>query len=118
MKNAIKIIDEDDRDKLLITHYQFFSTILGKKINILNRWYLWDNNTHPTENHKYFNFYKEMVKKNIISNNIKVIYLLGQKNEISFQNVKNYFTDLCFESKTIVEDRFSMHEIKNCEKIK
>ena len=118
LKNAIKIIDEDDRDKLLITHYQFFSTILGKKINILNRWYLWDNNTHPTENHKYFNFYKEMVKKNIISNNIKVIYLLGQKNEISFQNVKNYFTDLCFESKTIVEDRFSMHEIKNCEKIK
>ena len=118
LKNAIKIIDEDDRDKLLITHYQFFSTILGKKINILNRWYLWDNNTHPTENHKYFNFYKEMVKKNILSNNIKVIYLLGQKNEISFQNVKNYFTDLCFESKTIVEDRFSMHEIKNCENIK
>ena len=54
IKNAIQRIDNDDREKILITHYQFISTILNKNLNILNRWYLWDNNTHPTENHKYF----------------------------------------------------------------
>ena len=116
IKEALKIIDDDDREKTLITHYQFISTFLDKPLNILNRWYLWDNNTHPTENHKYFQFYKSLVDKNIKKNKVKVVYLLGQKNEINFKNVKNYFTDTCFKSKTIVPDRFSMHEIVKCKK--
>jgi hypothetical protein len=114
IKDALNIIKNDEREKILITHYQFISTILGKNINILNRWYLWDDNTHPTERHKYFEFYKSMVNKNIKSNNIKVIYLLGQKNEILFDNVKNYFTDVCFESNIIVLNKFSSHKIINC----
>ena len=117
LRKAINIIDEDEREKTLITHYQFISTVLDKNLNIINRWYLWDNNTHPTENHKYFDIYKSLVNRNINSNNIKVIYLLGQGNEdITFNNIKNYFTDLCFESKTLVEKRFSVHEIKKCKK--
>ena len=116
IKEALKVIDGDNREKTLITHYQFISTFLDKPLNILNRWYLWDNNTHPTENHKYFEFYKSLVDKNIKKNKVKVVYLLGQKNEINFKNVKNYFTDTCFKSKTIVPDRFSMHEIVKCKK--
>ena len=115
---ALKEIKNDSREKTLITHYQFFSTFLDQNLNILNRWYLWDNNTHPTENHKYFHVYKNLVNKNIKSNNVKVIYLLGHENEILFKNVKNYFTDYCFKSKTLVDKRFSSHEIVNCKKIK
>lgn len=114
IKNAMEKINNDERRKTLITHYQFISTVLDKDLNILNRWYLWDNNTHPTENHKYFNFYKKMINKNINDNNIQVIYLLGQENEILFRNVRNYFTELCFESKTLVEKKFSIHEIIDC----
>ena len=114
LKNAVKIIENDKRQIALLTHYQFISTILDKKLNILNRWYLWNNNTHPTENHKYFEFYKSMINKNIKSNNVEVIYLLGQKNEFLFYKVKNYFTDVCFESKTIIQGRFSSHKIINC----
>ena len=51
-----------------------------------------------------------------VKNKIKVIYLLGQENEINFKNVKNYFTDMCFESKTIIPNRFSSQEIVNCKK--
>ncbi len=116
LKKAIEVIKNDDREKTLITHYQFISTVLNKNLNILNRWYLWDNNTHPTENHKYFYFYKSLINRNIKSNDVKVIYLLGQENEILFENVKNYFTDLCFKSKTLEEKRFSVHEIINCKK--
>ena len=116
LKNAIQVIESDSREKSLITHYQFISTILNKNLNILNRWYLWDNNTHPTENHKYFHIYKSLINRNIQNNNIKVIYLLGLENEILFENVKNYFTDLCFESTNLVEKRFSVHEIVNCKK--
>ncbi|MDA9073164.1 hypothetical protein N9J69_01590, partial [Pelagibacteraceae bacterium] len=114
IKNAIQKIDNDDREKILITHYQFISTILNKNLNILNRWYLWDNNTHPTENHKYFEFYKKMVSNNLINNKIKVIYLLGQENEILFDDVNNYFTDICFKSKTLEKNKFSSHEIIDC----
>ena len=116
LKKAIKLIENEKREITLITHYQFFSTVLDKNLNILNRWYLWDNNTHPTENHKYFDNYRSLINKNIKSNKIEVIYLLGQENEILFNNVKNYFTDLCFKSKTLVENRFSIHEIVKCKK--
>ena len=114
IKKAISVIDNDNREKILITHYQFFSTFLNKPLNILNRWYLWDNNTHPTENHKYFEIYKSLVNRNMKNNKIKVIYLLGQENEIKFENVKNYFTDTCFESKTLIQNRFSSHKLIKC----
>ena len=116
IKKAIEKINNDNREKTLITHYQFMSTILDKPLNILNRWYLWDNNTHPTENHKYFEFYKSLVNRNMKENKIKIIYLLGQENEIKFDNVKNYFTDTCFESKTFIPNRFSAHKLVNCKK--
>ena len=116
IEKALKVINDDERKKSLITHYQFVSTILGKPMNVLNRWYLWDNNTHPTENHRYFEFYKSLINKNIIKNNVEVIYLLGQKNEIKFEKIKNYFTDMCFENKIIIQDRFSSHKLINCNK--
>ncbi len=114
LKKAIEVISKDSREKTLITHYQFISTFIDKPLNILNRWYLWDNNTHPTEKHKYFEFYKSLVNKNIKKNNVEVIYLLGQENEIKFEKVKNYFTETCFESKTIIQNRFSSHKLIRC----
>ena len=116
IKKAIKVITNDNRKKVLITHYHFMSTFLDKPFYIFNRWYLWDNNTHPTENHKYFEIYKSLIKKNIDKNKVEVIYLLGQKNEIKFERIKNYFTNICFKSETIIPKRFSLHEIVNCNK--
>ena len=55
-----------------------------------------------------------MIKKNLKKNNISVIYLLGLENEILFRHVKNYFTDVCFESKTLEENKFSVHKIISC----
>ena len=112
IKKAIKVIKEDSREKILITHYQFFSLILDDNLNIINRWYLWDNNTHPTESHKYFGFYKKMINKNLSKNKIKIIYLLG--SEIEFEKIKNYFADTCFKSTKVVEGELSYHEIINC----
>ena len=116
LKQALKIVNNDDRNLTLITHYNFMSTILNKNFFILNRWYLWDNNTHPTENHKYFNIYKSLISKNIKKNNIEVVYLLGYENEILFENVKNYFTGVCFKSNVIIQKKFSSHKIVNCNK--
>ena len=121
-KKELKIIQEvidtlklDTRNKTIVTNYQFFSVVLGEDLNLLNRWYLWGNDTHPTKGHKYFNFYKKMINENIEKNNIKVIYLLGQHNEeIVFKDIEQYFTDKCFNSKTLIEGIFSHHEIIGC----
>ena len=114
IQKAINVIEKDTRSKTLITHYQFMSTFLNKPLNILNRWYLWDNNTHPTENHKHFAVYKSLINKNIKENKVEVIYLLGNENEILFDNIKNYFNDICFKNKIIIKKRFSSHEIISC----
>ena len=112
----IETLESDKRKKTLITHYQFISTVLDKNLNILNRWYLWDNNTHPTENHRYFEVYKSLINNNIKKNEVKVIYLFGEEKEIEFKNIKNYFTDTCFESKTIIQNRFTSHKLIECKK--
>mgnify|MGYP006102253319 FL=1 len=116
IKKALTVINLDSRKKILITHYQFFSLLLNEDLNILNRWYLWDNNTHPTENHKYFNVYKGMVNKNLKKNSIEVIYLLGPDKEINFKNIINYFDGVCFKNNIIVENKFSYHEVIKCKK--
>ena len=114
IKTAISVISNDSRKKIVITHYQFLSLILDEDLNILNRWYLWDNNTHPTENHKYFDFYKKFTTKNFEQNEISVIYLLGSDDEIPFSKIKNYFIDKCFKNITIIDKKFSVHELKKC----
>ena len=114
IKKALILIKADKRKKIIITHYQFFSMLLDEDLNILNRWYLWNNNTHPTESHKYFEIYKQMVNKNLEKNEIKVIYLLGPDKKILFSNIENYFDNLCFENNFIIKDKFSYHEIKDC----
>ena len=114
IKKAIDVMTKDTRNKTLLTHYHFMSLISNQKFNILNRWYLWSNDTHPTENHKYYKIYKSFIKKNLKENKIEVIYLLGQKNEINFENVKNYFEGFCFENKVIISQRFSSHKIIKC----
>ena len=116
IKKALTLIKLDHRKKILITHYQFFSLLLEEDLNILNRWYLWNNNTHPTENHKYYEFYKKMVNENVKKNSIEVIYLLGSDKEMNFKYIVNYFDGVCFKNNIVVENKFSYHEIKSCKK--
>jgi len=111
---VIKQLKADKRKKVIITHYQFFSLILNEDLNILNRWYL-GHHTHPTENHKYFDYYKDFVNKQFKKNNIEVVYLISFiDNEMNFNNIKIYLTDSCFKDGEIVKNKFSYHEIKNC----
>jgi len=114
LRTVINRLKEDNRKKIVITHYQFLSLILSEDLNILNRWYL-DHHSHPTPDHKYFAYYKDFVNKQLTKNNIEVIYLISStKNEMAFDKVKVYFTEKCFQNKEVIEGKFSFHEIKNC----
>jgi len=114
LNEVIDVLKKDRRKKTIITHYQFFSLILDEDLNILNRWYL-DHNTHPTKNHKYFNYYKNFVNKNLNNNKVEVIYLVSfTEKEMTFDNIKVYFTDKCFENNFLIENKLSYHEIIKC----
>ena len=114
INEAIELLRKDQRKKVVITHYQFFSLVLDEDLNILNRWYL-DHNTHPTENHKYFNYYKDFVNKNLEKNNIKVIYLVSfTEKEMEFDRIKIYFPEKCFKNNFLVKNKLSFHEINEC----
>ena len=88
--------------------------VLNEDLNILNRWYL-DHNTHPTINHKYFDYYKDFVNKNLEKNNIEVIYLVSfTEKEMTFDKIKIYFTEKCFKNNFLIENKLSYHEIIKC----
>ena len=114
LQKAFEILKEENENSYIITHYQFFSTILKKKFYILNRWYIWDNNSHPTENHKYFSYYKKFASNNFEKNKIKNIYLINEKNEINFNNIKNYFENKCFSEEKMLNERLIKLSLKNC----
>tara|TARA_B100001564_G_scaffold239957_1_gene203036 strand:+ start:380 stop:1945 length:1566 start_codon:yes stop_codon:yes gene_type:complete len=114
LQKALEILKKEKENSYIFTHYQFFSTILNEKFYILNRWYLWDNNSHPTENHKYFAYYKKFASNDFDKNKIKNIYLINEKNEISFKNIRNYFDNKCFTEEKILNERLIKLSLKNC----
>lgn len=114
LQNVIKILQNENENSYLITHYQFFSAIFQKKFFLLNRWYIWNNNSHPTENHKYFSYYKDFVSKNLKKNKIKKIYLISENKEFKLNKIKNYFADTCFEEEKKFNERLIKLTLKTC----
>ena len=50
-------LQNDQRNKMLITNYSFFSVILDKKLYSPGRWYLSDGTDYPLKNNKFFKKY-------------------------------------------------------------
>jgi len=108
LKNTVEVIKNDNREKMVVTNYQFFSVILEEDLNIPNRWYL-GNASHPHKNHKYYKFYKDHFEKILSKNNIQVIYTveLSNKDAIHFQkDFESYTDNTCF-------DRFVINRISS-----
>ena len=38
----------------------------------------------------------------------------GNENEMIFDKIKVYFAEKCFKNNIIIKNKFSYHEIKNC----
>ncbi len=98
IKESIDIIDSNKLNKMLITHYQFFSSFIGANLNIPNRWY-YPNNTFPTsKNHKYLDDYNKRFLKKISEKNIQIIYVVESRSgEFNFINFENLLKTNCFK---------------------
>ncbi len=75
IKMALKIIKEDKSKKMLITDYQFISVFL-KEYDYSPTRFWYDFHGYPSEDNKYFSYWKQFVLKKIKNNNIKNIYVL------------------------------------------
>ena len=112
--NEIKnYLIKDGRNKMLMTNYSFFSSILGKKFSSTARWHIFDGTDYPQKNNKYFMSYKNLLINSIKNDNIAVIYTI---NPVKNSNIYDYIEENCFKEKKITKILTS-YEIKKCEEI-
>jgi len=112
--NEIKLqLIKDKRNKMLISNYSFFSTILNEKLFSPSRWYLSDGTDYPLKENKYSSSYKRFLIDIIQKNNVSVIYIIHpQEKSIIF----NYIDENCFTEVEIFKSLKS-YELKNCNEI-
>ena len=115
LKNAIKILKNEKRKKMVITHYQFFSLILEQDLSIPNRWSLYHHNIYPIKNNKYVKYYKDFFNKNLRSNEIEVIYIIKSKPDenIKIEQFAIHLDNICLNTK-VINELLSVHEIQSC----
>ena len=112
--NEIKTyLSDDRRNKMVMTNYSFFSTILGKKLFSTTRWHIFDGTDYPQKNNKYFASYKKLLINSIKLNNVEVIYTI---DPVKNSNIYDYINQNCFEEKQITEILIG-YELKQCEEI-
>ena len=117
LKNFQNLIQSDTNNKIVITEYNFFSSILNEKLYSLSRTY--DDISYPLKDSKYFYEYKTFVIKKIKTNNIKSIYILHvnplsekKYNQLLF----DYVSKNCFEKEA--KNNFITHlKVKNCREL-
>jgi len=105
----------DNRTKMLMTHYSFFSAALNQKLFATTRNFLTDNSSHPfsKKEHDYYLSYKNLFIKTIKNNNIKVIYTISP---LKGSLIYNYLDKNCFKEIKISET-LNSYEIQNCNEI-
>ncbi len=112
--NEIKIyLENEDRNKMVMTNYSFFSVLLEEKLFSTTRWHIFDGTDYPRTKNKYFMSYRSLLINTIKNNNIKVIYTIKPVNNLS---IYNYISDNCFEEKKIT-DQLTSYDLKECEEI-
>ena len=114
LKEAMKIIKNDNRKKALITAYQFIAPALSIYDYSPNQWY------HPTvsfplKGQKYFPVYKKFFINNLKKNKIEIIYIIGKKG----QNVLNStLSKKCFIQEKVGNIIYENVLIEKCEDFK
>ena len=110
LEEALEHLRENNKNKMVLTYYQFFSLLLEEDLNIPNRWYTNDNNSYPLKNHKYFNYYKKHFNDNLKNNKIEVVYSIGHPK---LENFLQYTDNVCFDKSTINEIT-TVYNLRKC----
>ena len=106
------ILLKAEEEKIIITDYQFFSSLINNKFASPNKWY--DDLSIPEKNSKYYDIHKNFFLGKIAKNKIKYLYLIGKnKNEMYF------FKEFIDENKCIIPNQLNEllleFDISQCE---
>ena len=94
------ILSEENEEKIIITDYQFFSSLLGNKFASPNKWY--DIISIPNIKNKYYHEHKKFFLSKIKKNKIKRLFFIGKnKSEMYF------FEEFFNENECIISHQFN-----------
>ena len=100
--------------KIIITDYQFFSSLLLNKVVSPNKWY--DEISVPNKKNRYYYNYKNFFLNKIKYNEVKYIYFIGKR-----KHKMNFFDDLLYENKCMnsrkINDLLIEFDINKCNQI-
>ncbi len=97
----------DNRNKIILTNYQFLPSIIGNKQIAPNKWF--DVLSVPDVKSKYFNKYKDFFIQKLKEQKIERIYLTGNKKRY----LKNILKKNCYKIQKI-NSLSSVIEIEEC----
>ena len=103
-------LKNDNRKKMVLSNYTFFSVILEEKLHSPSWAFADDGTTHPMIGNKYLKKYKNLMIKNIKKNKIEVIYIIGMLDD---KHIYYYLDKECVVKKLIFEN-LSSYELKSC----
>ena len=90
-----EIILSDKTNKIIITDYQIFPSILKLKNIAPNKWF--DPMSVPSRDNKYFNTYKNFFIESLRDQKIKTLFILKDKERY----LKNIFNNDCYVKENI-----------------
>ena len=102
MENLFTVLKNDKTNKMLITEYNFFSSILEENLNSPSRTF--DNISYPKKNSIYYENYKNFFISKIIDKKITSLYVF-EPNEINQKRLDHLIFDYisrdCFKIEAI-----------------
>tara|TARA_Y100000590_G_scaffold190116_1_gene216387 strand:- start:565 stop:2142 length:1578 start_codon:yes stop_codon:yes gene_type:complete len=107
-------LKKDERKKMLMTHYAFFSAILNQKLFSPTRYYTKHGVSHPTKDNRYFRKYQNFFIKKIKQNNISVIYTM---KPLDRHFLNELLGDKCLKSSSL-NSILDEHLILECDNLK
>ena len=112
INDFIFVLKKDKDNKILITEYNFLSSLLNENLNAPSRTY--DLISYPRKNSKYFQNYKDFLINKIKNKKIKKIYVFEPFSKYDHNEIiLNYISESCFD-KDDTNKSFTIYKIKNC----
>tara|TARA_B100001123_G_scaffold133061_1_gene154192 strand:+ start:1044 stop:2612 length:1569 start_codon:yes stop_codon:yes gene_type:complete len=108
--NIKSYLEKDNRKKMLITNYSFFSGILNKNFYSPIRWFVENGVSHPLSDNQYFSEYRNFFIKIIKENKIEVIYTIKPVHASFLEEILG---EKCIRTSN-VSKILDVHTVLNC----
>lgn len=116
ISNLIEVLLKEKKKVMLITHYNFFSSLTEKKLFTPSRTF--DFISYPRKNTKYYKYYKKQLINLLKKNKIQKILIFKSHLDYDLDHlIFNYVKTECFSKKYLNENLLLLN-VETCEVLK